>query len=159
MRARIGELRRRLRQAGRIGVDSMVFIYLIEDHPKYAELARAVLEAVEQGECEGVAAVIVLTEVLAKAEEAGADDLAQAYRALITGFPHLSVAAIGVEEAVRAAELRAAAVRAGRSLRGIDALMLATTELAGANVFVTNDRGLAGLREGPEVIILDDFRR
>ena len=121
------------------------------------ELARTALEAVEKGECEGVAPAIVLTEVLAKAQEAGADDLAQAYRALITGFPHLQVAAVGVEEAVRAAELRAAAARVGRSLRGMDALVLATAELAGARVFVTNDRSLKGLKEGPEVMILEDF--
>lgn len=157
-RARIGDLRRRLREAGRVGLDSMVFIYLIEDHPEYVELARAVLEVVEAGECEGLAPAIVLTEVLAKAEEAGAGDLAQAYRVLITEFPHLTVAPTGVDEAVRAAELRAVAARAGRSLRGMDALMLATVELNGGKVFVTNDRQLDGLKVGPEVVILDDFR-
>ncbi len=159
MGARVEDLRRRLRQAERVGLDSMVFIYLIEDHLQYVELAQATLEAVERGECEAVAPAIVLTEVLAKAEEAGADGLAQAYRALIVGFPHLTVAAVGIDEAVRAAELRGTAARAGRSLRGMDALMLATAELAGAKVFVTNDRRLQGLDVGPEVIILDDYRQ
>ncbi len=152
-----GGLRRRLAQAGRVGLDSMVFMYLLQETPAYVALAREVLETIEKGKCEGVVAVVSMAEILTRPAQFEAADVAQAYLGLIAGFPHLEVVPVGTEQAWRAAELRGAALRAGRALRSMDALVLATAELAGATAVVSNDRRLRGLPMGPDVIALDDF--
>ena len=47
-------------------LDTMVFSYHLSDHPRYAPLASAVLEAVEAGRVSGLTTTITLAEILTR---------------------------------------------------------------------------------------------
>lgn len=141
------------RAAGLVGLDTMIFIYQVQDHPTYAPLTGALLAATEKGDVRAVASTLALTELLVRPLQEGAETVAGEYYLLLTSFPHLTVAAAGPEVARLAAELRA-----DLGLRTPDALHIATAMHEGAGAFVTNDRRLAGAaEEGFRVLVLEDY--
>jgi len=78
--------------------------------------------------------------------------VAQHYEALLSHFPHLTMADVDRAVARRAAELR------GRyRVRPADALQVAASLVYGATAFLTNDRRLARLQPLIDIILLDDF--
>lgn len=121
----------------KIALDTNLFIYAFEQHPRYGETIKALLEAIEEEVVEGVASTITLTEILTKPIREGNDRLEKRYRLLFTHFPNLKVVPIDVSVAERAAYLR------GRNgLKTPDALILSSAIVSGADVFLTNDRRL-----------------
>ena len=71
---------------------------------------------------------------------------------LLLGLPNAKFIAVGIEAAAEAARLRS---RYG--LRTPDAVLLAAAKGGGATAFLTNDRGFLKVREGIEIVILDDL--
>ncbi|MEQ8384103.1 MAG: hypothetical protein RH949_17255 [Coleofasciculus sp. A1-SPW-01] len=62
-----------------IALDSVIFIYVLEGNPEFGELARKVLEMIEQGKCQGVASDLVLAELMVKPLRDGYPDIAEEY--------------------------------------------------------------------------------
>ena len=144
-----------LAQHERIGVDTMVFIYHLQDHPTYAPLTHAIFEAWEEGRNFGITSVITMLEILVKPKRDGNFEATRDYEELLTTYPNLRILDVDLQVAILAADLRAK-----YAIRTPDALQIATAVQAGASGFITNDEQLKQVaHEGIEVLLLDDLLR
>ncbi len=147
----MGAIEKFLARHGRVGADTVVFIYHLEDHPRYAPLTQQVFEAWENGRNSGVTSVITILEILVKPKREGEEGVARDYLELLTTYPNLSIWEVDIGVAELAADLRAK-----YGIRTPDALQLAAALRAGAGGFITNDRGLKEVTE-LEVVLLDEL--
>ncbi|MFI5366552.1 MAG: type II toxin-antitoxin system VapC family toxin [Candidatus Binatia bacterium] len=131
-----------------IGLDSVAFIYFIEEHPLYAPLFE---QRIERGENRAVTSVVTLAEVLVQPKRLARDDLVQRYREFLTAGPNVMTVDVTAALAERAATLRAQ-----HGLRLPDAIQVAAALEGGAEYFLTNDARLRRLTE-LNVVILDDY--
>jgi predicted nucleic acid-binding protein len=136
-----------------IGVDTSIFIYVLERHERYATVASGILRHVQRGDMFGVTSVITLMELAVKPLQINDTEIANQYDRLLLNFPNLSV--IEIELAVAR---RAAGLRAKYGLRPSDALQLAACISAGSTAFVTNDAKFRHVQE-VDVLHLNDFTR
>ncbi len=136
----------------RVGIDTMVFIYYLEDHPTYSPLTRPVFQALESGEILGVTSVITLMEILVHPKRSGKVIAARDYQDLLLTYPNLIIKEVGNETADIASDLRAK-----YGIKTPDALQLAAALQSGASGFITNDMQLKKVEEGIEIVLLDDF--
>lgn len=126
----------------KIALDTNLFIYAFEQHPRHGETVKAILDIVEEGKVEAVTSTITLTEILTKPIQEGNDTLEKRYRLLFTHFPNLTVVPVDVSVAERAACLR------GKyGLKTPDALIVASAIVSGCDLFITNDHRLGQLKE------------
>jgi predicted nucleic acid-binding protein len=130
----------------------MVFVYLLDDHPRYVELSAVVLSAVESGRLEGITTTVTLAELLTAPAQAGDERALRDYELYLTHFPHLTILPLDVGLARLAARTR---VQSGLPLP--DAVQVAAASHAGCDVIVSNDRRWRG-KTGPlELVLLDEF--
>lgn len=135
----------------RIGIDTPVFIYYIEQSSSRASAATALLRAVEEGRFEGITSVVTMLEVMIRPLRLGRPEIADAYKALLADIPNLAIVDLDANVARIGAELRAT-----YRLRTPDALQIAACLAHGAEAFITNDRRLRRVTE-IDVKVLDDF--
>ena len=135
-----------------IGVDTSIFIYHVEAHPRYLPLTQELLTGVEAGQWAAITSTVTVMELTVQPWKMGRSAAAREYEALLIHFPNLAMADVTRDVARRAAQLRAE-----YNVRPADALQVATALLGGATAFVTNDRKLARLSREIAVIVLDDF--
>ena len=140
-----------LRSSRRIGIDTPIFIYHIEQASPRASAATAVLRAVADGRFQGITSIITMLEVTIRPLRLGRAEIADAYEALLEGIPNLAIVNVDARVTRIGAELRAA-----YGLRTPDALQIAACLAHGAEAFVTNDRRLRRVKE-IDVKVLDDF--
>ncbi len=139
-----------LRRHRVVAADTMVFIYHLQDHPRYAAATLAILDAWESGSVEGVTSVISLAEVLVKPLREKRQRAVDDYRRLLRAFPNLRLLPLTADIAEEAARLRA--------LHGLalpDMIQIASAVAGGAGGLVTNDPSLQRVT-GIEVLLLDD---
>jgi predicted nucleic acid-binding protein len=135
-----------------IGLDTAIFIYHLEAHPRYLPLTRELLNSVEAGRQRAVTSTVTVMELTVRPWHMGRPAVAREYEAMLVHFPHLTLADVTRDVARRAAQLRAR-----YRLRPADALQVATALVHEATAMVSNDRQLARLASVLDVIILDDF--
>lgn len=129
---------------GRVAVDTAIFIYLIEESPRFLPVLLPLFEAADQGRCEMVTSAITLLEVLVVPYRTGNEELADRYTALLTRSRGLRLVDLSRDELSRAARLRAQ-----HNLRTPDALQLAAAQGSACSAFLTNDRRLPALPNLP----------
>lgn len=134
-----------------IGVDTNVFIYFLETHPRYGSWCASLFDLIERGQNPAVTSTVTLLELLVQPYRDQKEDLAQKIFALTTTYPTLEWVPLTMNLADRAAELRAR-----YRLSTPDAIHLATAINRKATRFYGNDRGLKRVRE-IECLILDDL--
>ncbi len=134
----------------RIFWDSNLFIYLLEDHPKFSQaVANLRQKMLERGD-QLLTSALTLGEVLVKPSALGDLELCRTYEDM------LGKAAIVLPFDGRAAR-RYAAIRNDRSVKAPDAIQLACASEASVDLFVTNDRRLQGKRvEGIQFVVALD---
>ena len=137
---------------GPVGVDTAVFIYLIEENESYLPIITPLFEAADSGRIEVVVSALTLLEVLVVPYRAGNTKLAEAYEAVLTGGRGIRMVELGREQLRRAAYLRATT-----SVATPDGLQLATSLVSGCSAFVTNDRSLPAI-PGLKILQLDAYR-
>jgi predicted nucleic acid-binding protein len=129
---------------GPVGVDTAIFIYFIEEHPRFLRLLEPLFREVDRGHRELVTSALTLLEVLVVPYRSGDHLLAERYEALLTRSRGVRVADISRDHLRAAAQLRAATgVKTPHSLQLVAALA------AGCGSFLTNDRDqptISGLR-------------
>lgn len=135
-----------------IGLDTSVFIYHLELHPRYQPLTRVILSAVQAGKVQGVTTVVTLMELTVRPWQLNQAQVARQYEVLLVNFPNLTLFDVNRDVARRAAQLRAS-----DKLRPADALQVATALEYGATIFVTNDKQLKRLTSYLDVIVLEEF--
>ena len=134
-----------------IGLDTSLFIYHLEDHPRYAPLTEIIFSALEKGANKGVSSWLTLMEILVKPKTEGLLQAARDYEYYLTTFPNLTFYEMDLEVAKKASDLRAT-----ERNKAPDAIQIATALLYGATAFITNDKIFERIK-GIDVLILDKF--
>ena len=133
-------------------MDTALFIYLIEEHPRFLVPVRALFERADQGEIEIVTSALTLLEVLVVPLRMGDHRLAAQYDAFLTRSRGVRIIDLSRDQLRTAARLRAQ----HGALRTPDALQLAAAISAGCGSFVTNDRRMPA-PDGLRVLQLSEF--
>ena len=122
---------------GPVGLDTAIFIYFIEAHPRFLPLLEPLFVAIDAGSIEGVTSDVTLLETLVVPYRTNDVSLAERYEAILTR-----------SRGIRLIELRrtvirtAAQLRAGLRITTPDAIQLAATLSVHCTTFLTNDREL-----------------
>ena len=136
----------------RLGLDTAVFIYHLEQNSRYFPLTHALLAGIEAGRWTACTSVVTLMELTVRPFQLGQPEVATRYEAALAHFPNLSLIDVTREVARQAAQLRAAF-----RLRPADALQAATALVSGATLWITNDCDLARLSPLLDVLLLEEF--
>lgn len=139
--------------SGPVGIDTVAFVYWIEDHPDFAPVLQPVFEAIHAGTLLGVVSSLTLLEVLVVPYRTGNIQLAERCESFLAHSRGLRL--MDLDRSV----LRAAAALRARfpTLRTPDALQMATALAGSCRFFLTNDRGLPTV-PGIEIVLLDRAR-
>jgi len=147
-----GVVTRRLARHSVVGLDTSIFIYHLEAHPRYLPLTRELLASIQAGDQRAVTSTVTIMELTVRPWQVGRPAVAREYEALLAHFPNLALADVTRDVARQAAQLRARF-----RLRPADALQVATAVVHGATAFVTNDRRLEQLAPDLDMVLLDDL--
>ena len=122
---------------GPVGVDTAIFIYFIEEHPKFLSLIEPLFREVDEGRIELVTSALTLLEVLVVPYRTGDHVLATRYESILTRSRGVRMAEISRDHLRAAAQLRAVT-----GLKTPDSLQLVAALAGGCTIFLTNDREL-----------------
>jgi predicted nucleic acid-binding protein len=117
--------------------DTNLFIYLMEDSPKFAPAIEALRRRMLQHHDRLLTSAMSVGEVLVKPLSTGNTALADRYRAFFGGA-HLTVSPFDLAAAEAYAH-----IRQDRSVHPADAIQLACAESAHVDLFITNDDRLS----------------
>jgi len=133
-----------------LSLDTSVFIYFVERHPRYHGLCGPVFEAIENGSIEATTSTLTLLEILVQPYRKKLDDLVLKFFALLTTYPNLRWIDLNVDIADTAARLRA-----DHRLKTPDAIQAATAISSGATGFLCNDAAFKRVKEF-DCLLLDE---
>jgi predicted nucleic acid-binding protein len=136
---------------GPIGVDSVAFIYFIEEEPRFLSPVEALFQETAAGRRQLVTSALTLLEVLVVPYRDGDSALAERYEALLTRSHGLHIVGISTDQLRAAAQLRAVT-----GMKTPDALQVAAALSAGCRTFVTNDRRVPAI-PGLRVLQIADY--
>ena len=134
-----------------VALDTAIFIYAFEQHPRFGALAQSVFRAIESGRFQGFASVLTLGEVLTGVKRADNPDLLFRYRDVFQRFPGLRLCTRDVAVMEQMSNLR---IR--YNLRTPDAIHIGTALVYGVETFITNDLHLKCVTD-LDVVVLADF--
>src|SRR3954464_14149151 len=93
---------------GPVAIDTAVFIYLIEEEPRYLPLIAPLFQQADSGKRELVTSAVTLLEVLVVPYRAGDIQLADRYELLLTRSRGVRMVDVTRDQLRAAAQLRAA---------------------------------------------------
>ena len=134
-----------------IGLDTMVFIYHFEENQAYSPLTFSIFESLEKGNFNALTSILTLLEILVKPKREGNLILSERYKILFETFPNLQVKELN--ESI--ADI-ASALRANYNINTPDAIQIATSLEAHADIFITNDTSLKKVTE-IKVLLLSEM--
>jgi predicted nucleic acid-binding protein len=137
---------------GPLALDTVVFIYFIEEHPRFLPVLDPVFAAIDKKRLRAVASSLTLLEVLVVPYRAGNIPLAERYEQVLTHSRGLRLIDIDRTQLRAAAQLRAL----HSSLRTPDAIQVSAALSGGCSVLLTNDRDLPAV-PGLRILQLRDF--
>ncbi|HEX4962553.1 MAG TPA: PIN domain-containing protein [Thermoanaerobaculia bacterium] len=136
---------------GPVALDSSVFIYFIEEHPRYLPIVDPLFHALEVGLLQATTSTLTLLETLVQPVRTGNWRLADRYEEILTDSRGLELIPIDLKL------LRAAVhVRAATKVKTPDALQIAAAQSAGCRIFVANDGRLPPI-PGLRVLYLEAY--
>ncbi|OAA20470.1 PIN domain-containing protein [Kosmotoga sp. DU53] len=137
----------------RIGIDTSLFIYFIEENEKYLEFLTSLFKKIDIGSIKAFSSVLTLAEVLVRPFVKGEQYLINEYISILTGCENLSLIPGEKEIAVLAAK-----IRAKNGLKLPDALHFATAKVYKCELFITNDKHFNGISDSEiQIVLLDDL--
>jgi predicted nucleic acid-binding protein len=125
-----------------IGLDTMVFIYHFEENQIYSPLTFSIFESLEKGNFNGITSTLTLLEILVKPKRENNSILTERYKILFETFPNLQVKELNENIADIAS-----ALRANYNINTPDAIQIATSLEAHADIFITNNTSLKKVTE------------
>jgi len=134
-----------------VGLDTMVFIYHFEENQIYSPLTFSIFESLEKGNFNSITSVLTLLEVLVKPKRENNSLLTERYKLLFENFPNLQVKTLNENIADIASTLRA-----NYNINTPDAIQIATSLEAQADIFITNDTSLKKVTE-IKVLLLSEM--
>jgi predicted nucleic acid-binding protein len=126
---------------GTIAIDTAIFIYFIEEDPRYVSLIVPLFEDADAGRRELVTSAVTLLEMLVVPYRIGDVQLAEHYELLLTQGRGIRMVDVTRDQLRAAAQLRAAT-----GVKTPDALQMVAALGAGCSAFLTNDRELPSIR-------------
>ncbi|OGW31097.1 MAG: hypothetical protein A2X59_01645 [Nitrospirae bacterium GWC2_42_7] len=142
-----------LRKHSVVYLDTSIFIYFVEQHPRYHKLCGPIFEDIEAGKIKALTSTLTLLEILVQPYKLKKEDLVLKFYSLLVTYPHLS----WIDMSLTVAD-RAAGLRAKYGLKTPDAIQMASALSHGAGAFICNDRAFDKIEE-IECLIIDDFIR
>lgn len=139
-----------LERHSKIGLDTSIFIFQLEENPRYQELVNKIFVWLEGPRAHSVTSTITMLELLVKPYRLSDIDSVNKFYALLSTYPHLEWIAPTLEIADLAAKLRAE-----YNLRTPDALQVATALSFDATGFISNDTAFQRVTD-LEILILDE---
>jgi predicted nucleic acid-binding protein len=136
---------------GPVGLDTVVFIYFIEEHPRFLPIVASVFSAVASTRLPAITSGVTLLETLVIPYRSGNTALAARYEALLT-----RIRGIRFMDLDRPLLRIAAQLRAVFSIKTPDALQLAAALSGGCSVYLTNDRSLPRI-PALEILHVSDY--
>lgn len=140
-----------LSKSKRIGLDSMAYIYLLEEHPKLSVLVENIFERAENNKLVIVSSALVLIEVLTGLRKSKKQDVEKEFQYIISEFPYLEIHNMDKNLVNSVVDLRV-----NYNLKTPDAIHLATAIEHKADVFITNDKQLKKVKE-IAILYLGDY--
>ena len=140
-----------LRQHRKVGLDTSIFIFQVEENPKYFKFVEPIFLWIERPKARAVTSTITMLELLVQPYQLSDIDRVNKFYSLLSTYPHLDWIAPTLEIADLAARLRAE-----YNLRTPDALQAASALASQAPGFISNDAVFQRVTE-LEVLILDDL--
>lgn len=134
-----------------IGLDTMVFIYHFEENKIYSPLTFSIFESLEKGNFNAITSILTLLEILVKPKRESNLILTERYKILLETFPNLQVKTLDENIADLASSLRA-----NYNINTPDAIQIATSLEAQADIFITNDTSLKKVTE-IKVLLLSEM--
>ena len=134
-----------------MAIDTSVFIFHVEENPRYVELADVVFDWLETPRAHAVTSTITMLELLVQPYRASDIQRVNRFYALLTTYQNLDWIPPTLEQADLGARLQV-----DHDLKTPDAIQAATALACQATGFVSNDRNLRKVA-GLEVIVLDDL--
>ena len=131
-------------------LDTMVMIYLLEDHPVYADPCEELFKWAATGRFSGIITPISMAELVVKPLEAGRNDIADRYRTALCNLPNIRLCDCSWKTGTLAGALRA---KYGMALP--DMFQVACAMEYG-KVLITNDKALKKVSE-IDVILLNEI--
>jgi predicted nucleic acid-binding protein len=149
------EFQNALKKLKRVGLDSSILIYHLEDLEPYSSLTENIFARVAEGSLNAVLSTVSVTELLVQPFTIGQKDRIAAIERFLFSLPNTEIKSPDYPIAREAARLRSK-----YRVRTPDALLIATSINEKADAFITNDGGLRALRdEGLTILVLADFLR
>ena len=134
-----------------VGLDTMVFIYHFEENQIYSPLTFSIFDSLEKGNFNGITSTLTLLEILVKPKRENNSILTERYKILFETFPNLQMKELNENIADIASSLRA-----NYNINTPDAIQVATSLEAHADIFITNDTSLKKVTE-IKVMLLSDM--
>ena len=125
---------------GRVAFDTNVFVYHFESAGSLADAATAVVNAVSGRRIVGIVSAVALAEAIVGPAHLGDDTMGERYTDAIRSIEDLHVVPATVEIAAESGF-----VRAYTGLTLADSMHVATAQVAGASILITNDRRIHSL--------------
>ena len=144
-------LERFLDRHQKVGLDTNVFIFQVEENPRYSELTDLIFTWLEGPQAQAVTSTVTMLELLVQPYRVADLDRVNKFYALLSTYPHLEWAPPTLTIADRAARLRGE-----YNLRTPDALQAATSLISQATGFISNDKDFQKVKEF-DTLILDDL--
>jgi predicted nucleic acid-binding protein len=136
---------------GPVGLDTVVFIYFIEEHPRFLPIVASVFSAVASTRLPAMTSGVTLLETLVIPYRSENTALAARYEALLTRSRGIRFMDLDRPLLRIAAQLRAVF-----SIKTPDALQLAAALSGGCSVYLTDDRSLPRI-PGLEILQVSDY--
>ena len=135
----------------KIGLDTSIFIFKVEENPKYLDLVNPVFSWLIDSDGQAVTSTITMLELLVQPYRLRDERRAGSFYVLLSTYPHLQWIAPTLKIADSAARLRGQ-----HNLSAMDAIQAATALASGAQGFVSNDTAFRRVGQ-LDVLILEDL--
>lgn len=139
-------------KAKSVFLDTAPIIYYIEAHEGFGPMVKSVVDLVLGGKLVAFSSVVTLLEVLPKPVAEGNVVLAGKFADFLKHGRNMNVVEISEGIAERAGRLRGT----NPFLKGLDALQIAAAIDVHADLFLTNDLNLRGIKD-VRVLVLKDY--
>ena len=140
-----------LRKHKRIGLDTSIFIFEVEESRKYIEIVHPVFQWLEKPESYGITSAVSMLELLVHPYRRSDLDTVNRFYALLSTYPNLHWVELTLPVADAAARLRAEF-----NLKTPDAIQAASAMSLQATGFISSDPAFKRL-DTLDVLVLDDL--
>jgi predicted nucleic acid-binding protein len=147
----VASLKAFLRRHRVVALDTSIFIYQLEAHPRYVSLTDHLFSWIEQPANRAVTSTVTMTELLVQPCRVGSRQRVDEFYGLLSSYPNLDWVPPGLKTADTAARIRTT-----HCLKTPDALQAATAIQAAASGLITNDPIFRRV-QGFETLVLDQF--